>query len=212
MRTIAVDTAVMSPAFVIVLAAALQTAAAPLSAAPAPQPDASVCVACHGAHGEGAAYGVPRLAGQNAQYLSHQLAAFRAGTRTSATMQPIARNLSDAQVAQLADYFSKRSAPLAPAPGPASPALVAAGKKLAESGAGEGAACFSCHAARGQGNGEHFPAIAGQPAAYTVQRIHDFQARAKAKAPQPGTMTAVAATMSESQVAEAAAYLAQLAH
>jgi cytochrome c553 len=189
----------MNLAFLALAAVALQTGA-------------PACVVCHGTHGEGSAtIGAPRLAGQNAEYLGHQLATFKAGTRASTTMQPIAQSLSDAEITRLADYFSKQVAPLAPASGPPSPALVAAGKQLAESGNGDLAACFSCHAARGQGNGAHFPAIAGQPAAYTVERIHAFQARAKAKAPEPGTMTAVAASMSASQVEATAAYLAQLA-
>jgi cytochrome c553 len=38
--------------------------------------DAARGVACHGMHGEGAAGGVPRLAGQNAQYMSHALSMF----------------------------------------------------------------------------------------------------------------------------------------
>jgi cytochrome c553 len=170
-----------------------------------------LCASCHGGHGEGGANGVPRLAGQNADYMGHALSMFKAGTRASAIMQPIARDLSDAEIVRLAEYFSKQRAPLAQAAGAPSPALILAGKRLAEAGAGNQAACFSCHGAQGAGNGARFPGIAGQPAQFVIDRLHEFQARARANTPQAGTMTAVAATMDDQQIAEAAAYLSQLA-
>ena len=170
----------------------------------------ALCVTCHGSQGEGGANGVPRLAGQNADYLSHALSMFKAGTRASAIMQPIARNLDDAEIPRLADYFSKQRAPLAPAGDSPPRELVLAGQRLAEGGTGNVAACFSCHAAEGAGNGARFPAIAGQPAQFVINRLHEFQARARKSTPQPGTMTAVAATLDEQQIREAAAYLSGL--
>jgi len=172
--------------------------------------DAALCITCHGVHGEGAATGAPRLAGQNAPYMSHALSMFKARTRASPIMQPIAQSLSDAQMSELANYFSKQNAPLADAHSAASPQLLQAGKQLAEAGATNVAACFSCHGKQGNGNGARFPSIAGQPAQFVIDRLHEFQARARAKAPQPGTMTAVAATLDEQQIAATAAYLARL--
>jgi cytochrome c553 len=175
---------------------------------PAAQIAASKCSACHGIHGEGAATGVPRLAGQNADYMNHALAMFKAGTRASAIMQPIARNLSDPQIRQLADYFSMQRTPrLATS---TATELVLAGQQLAEKGAANVQACFSCHGAQGQGNGARFPSIAAEPAEFVIARLHEFQARAQGKTPQPGTMTAVAATLNDRQVEAAAAYLSQL--
>jgi cytochrome c553 len=179
-------------------------------AAASTQQEAAACVACHGMHGEGAASGVPRLAGQNADYMSHALAMFKDGTRASAIMQPIARTLDDTQIRRLADYFSKQEAPLAHTAASASPQLVLAGKQLADMGAPNVAACFSCHGAQGKGNGARFPAIASQPAQFVIDRLHRFQERAREKAPDPGTMTAVSTTLNERQIEEAAAYLSQL--
>jgi cytochrome c553 len=174
------------------------------------QPDTSVCVACHGIHGEGAANGVPRLAGQNADYMNHALSMFKDGTRASAIMQPIARTLDDAEIRRLADYFSNQAAPIAEPPAPASLQLAIAGKQLAEVGAPNVAACFSCHGAQGKGVGARFPGIASQPAQFTIDRLHEFQERARGKTPDPGTMTAVSTTLNEEQVEEAAAYLSRL--
>ena len=187
-------------------AAAIAVAAAGVfltssTAAPAAaQGGAPLCAACHGTHGEGAASGVPRLAGQNVDYLSHALATFKAGTRASTVMQPVAQNLSDAEMRRLADYFSRQNAPLADAAASPSPQTVLAGRQLAETGAANVAACFSCHAEQGKGNGARFPRIAGQPAQFVISRLHEFQARARGKTPEPGTMTAVAATLDERQI------------
>jgi cytochrome c553 len=174
--------------------------------APAPQ-ESSMCIACHGMHGEGGA-SVPRLAGQDADYINHALSMFKGGTRASAIMQPIARSLDDVQIRELADYFSRQDPPLAAAS--ASPQLVVAGKQLAEAGASNVAACFSCHGAQGKGNGARFPRIAGQPAQFVIDRLHEFQQRAREKAPAPGSMTAVSTTLNEQQIKETAAYLSQL--
>jgi cytochrome c553 len=177
---------------------------------PAAPAAVSVCAACHGMHGEGAAGGVPRLAGQNADYMAHALSMFKAGTRASAIMQPIARNLSDMEIRQVADYYSQQSAPLVAVGASASSNLVLAGKQLAEMGTADVAACFSCHAAQGKGNGARFPRIAAEPAQFVVNRLREFQARAQGKTPGAGTMTAVAARMDDKQIEAAAAYLSQL--
>ena len=191
----------------IAILAAFPISARVANAAPAALP---TCVACHGMHGEGATTGIPRLAGQNVDYLSHALSMFKAGTRASAVMQPIAGTLGDPEIRALADYFSKQSAPPVDATVATPAQLALAGKRLAEKGAGSVPACFGCHAARGVGNGARFPSITGQPAQFVVDRLHEFQARARAKAPAPGTMTAVAAMLDETQIEAAAAYLSKL--
>ena len=184
---------------------------APAQADTPQQDGAPACVVCHGMHGEGATNGVPRLAGQNSDYMSHALSMFKAGTRASAIMQPIARNLTESEILQLAGYFSKQIAPLADVSTSVPPQMMLPGKELAELGAANVAACFSCHAAQGKGNGARFPRIAGQPAQFVIDRLHEFQARARGKTPEPGTMTSVAATMNDRQIEAAAAYLSQLA-
>jgi cytochrome c553 len=188
-----------------------QSAAA--TAQPGPPSDIVSCTACHGDNGEGNSSGVPRLAGQDAEYLGHALSLFKAGQRAGTVMPSIARGLDDASILRLAGEFSKMRAPSVDATGaPSSKASVKAlaGQRLAQIGAPGTPACFSCHAAKGLGNGARFPAIAGQPYQFVVNRLQEFQARARKEAPQPGTMTAISATMNEQQIEEAAAYLSQL--
>jgi cytochrome c553 len=178
------------------------------ASASAKGPSITTCVACHGALGAGSEAGVPRLAGNDPDYLAHALSMFKAGTRASAPMQAVAQTLSNSDMHALAVFFSNQHPPLVQASPPPLPTLVMAGKQLAETGAGRSVqACFSCHAAGGKGNGVRFPSIAGEPAAFTIARLHEFQARAKAAPVKPGTMTAVAATLDDTQIEQVAAYL-----
>ena len=68
---------------------------------------AATCAQCHGTAGhavEGAA--VPGLAGLPAGYLVEQMKAFKNGARLATVMPQIAKGYSDAQIEQLAAYFS----------------------------------------------------------------------------------------------------------
>jgi cytochrome c553 len=67
---------------------------------------ASTCVACHGPAGISANPMWPNLAGQKDAYLAKQMKAFRDGTRSDPVMSPMAKPLSDADIANLAAYFS----------------------------------------------------------------------------------------------------------
>jgi cytochrome c553 len=66
----------------------------------------SACVACHGPAGISANPLWPNLAGQKAPYMIKQLRAFRDGTRTDPMMSPMAKPLSDKDIADLAAYYA----------------------------------------------------------------------------------------------------------
>ena len=67
---------------------------------------AATCIACHGANGISQIPMYPNLAGQKEQYLVLQLKAFRDGTRKNMVMAPMAANLSDDDIADLAAYYA----------------------------------------------------------------------------------------------------------
>jgi len=67
---------------------------------------AAMCAGCHGANGISSNNMWPNLAGQKEAYLVKQLKAFRDGTRKDPTMSSMAKPLSDADIANLAAYFS----------------------------------------------------------------------------------------------------------
>ncbi len=67
---------------------------------------AATCVACHGANGISASPTWPTLAGQHEDYIVHALKQYRSGERENPVMYPIASALTDADIKQLAAYYS----------------------------------------------------------------------------------------------------------
>lgn len=65
-----------------------------------------VCVACHGAAGIASSEDIPSIAGQNEAYLYESLKNFNEGNRPSPQMRGIARELSDAELRELARHFA----------------------------------------------------------------------------------------------------------
>ena len=69
---------------------------------------------CHGALGISVTPDAPHLAGQPAIYLAAQLRAYRSGARKHEVMAVMAKPLSDADIADLAAWYSsirRRSTP-----------------------------------------------------------------------------------------------------
>lgn len=67
---------------------------------------AASCAGCHGAAGVSSNPIWPNLAGQKDAYLVKQMKAFRDGTRSDPMMSPMAKPLSDADIDNLAAYYS----------------------------------------------------------------------------------------------------------
>lgn len=67
------------------------------------------CAVCHGATGITSNPAWPKLAGQKPAYLVNALKAFRGGLRKDPTMGGVVRGLSDADIDNLAAYFSAQS-------------------------------------------------------------------------------------------------------
>ena len=67
---------------------------------------AATCAACHGMDGISKMPIYPNLKGQKEAYIVKQLKAFKDGTRKDPTMNAMAKPLSDADMANVAAYFS----------------------------------------------------------------------------------------------------------
>src|ERR1700712_4434305 len=67
---------------------------------------AQMCAVCHGPVGVAVAPDAPNLAGQPAVYIAGQLKAFRDGTRKHEIMSLMAKPLTDADIANLAAWYS----------------------------------------------------------------------------------------------------------
>lgn len=72
--------------------------------AAAGQKKARGCASCHGLHGKGH---IP-LAGKSAGYLAEQLRAYRSLMRADETMNAIAKELNDQDIADLAAYYASQ--------------------------------------------------------------------------------------------------------
>jgi len=65
------------------------------------------CAACHGADGIAKSADVPHLAGQHELYLFNQIKAFRSGRRQHEEMRYMSRQLSDAEMREIARYYAR---------------------------------------------------------------------------------------------------------
>ena len=68
---------------------------------------AATCASCHGTNGQAAEGSVlPSLSGTPRAHMIAQMAAFKSGTRSATVMHQLSKGYTDAQIAQLADYFA----------------------------------------------------------------------------------------------------------
>jgi len=162
---------------------------------------AQTCIVCHGPGGNSTDPAVPSLAGQPAQFISMQLFLFRQGDRKDPQMSPIAAGLSNADMNELAAYFTKQR-PAAPSHKSARE-NTAAGRRLAEQ-----YHCVQCHGPALLGL-QHIPRLAGQQFAYLRTQLRGF--KAKTRADFDGNMTSAAELLSEKDIEILADYLSGLA-
>jgi len=97
----------------LITSLALFGAATAAQAGPVAKPEKLVtCAACHGENGVSATPTYPTLAGQYSNYIEHALHAYQTGERKNAIMGAQAANLSQADIKQLAAWFSQQPGPL----------------------------------------------------------------------------------------------------
>ncbi|TYK66545.1 c-type cytochrome [Colwellia echini] len=187
---------------------------------------AAVCSACHGPTGVSASGMFPNLAGQNDAYIIKQLTDFKSGARNDAMMAPMAANLSDEDMADLAAHFSSLpnvNEQAAASSGPAestgstvaaSPAgnveIVSSTPAAAiyqgdvAAGKSKSAACAACHGADGNSLAPIYPVLAGQSANYLAKQLEDFKSGDR----KDPVMAGMVAGLSPEDMHDLAAYFA----
>jgi len=171
------------------------------------------CKTCHGFSGQGyrGFYPMPRLAGQQSDYIENQLQAFIERRRQNPVMFNVAHVLNPAMVKGLAAYFgSLNPKPLGGAP----KELVAAGKKIYEEGGptSDVPPCASCHGPEAKGEGV-FPRLAGQLHDYIMRKLVNWDKERGQDLKNPDTsaiMEPIAHSLTEQRIAAVAAYLSNL--
>ena len=160
------------------------------------------CFTCHGLNGEGEG-ATPRIAGTEAGYLLKQLNDYAHAARADDVMAPIARRLTDGDRGAVASYYAGRLR-RDRASTTTAPNIYAHGSR--ERGV---RACASCHGAAGEGRGLAFPAIAGQPRAYTIEQLRRFKRSVRRNDPRD-VMGRAARPLSEAEIEAIAIYLERL--
>jgi cytochrome c553 len=162
---------------------------------------AQVCEACHGPAGNSANPVVPSLASQPAQFIATELFQFREANRKDPQMTPLAANLSNADMNDLAAYLSVQKA--APPAHKTDPANAAAAPALARQ-----FNCVQCHGPALLGQ-QHIPRLAGQQLEYLRAQLHAFKAQTRSDI--DGTMTSAVQGLTDKDIDVLVDYLAGLA-
>jgi cytochrome c553 len=171
------------------------------------------CKTCHGVSGQGfrGSFPMPRLAGQQPEYLENQLQAFIDRRRTNPVMFNVAHVLTPSMQKDLAQHFKD----LKPKPlGGAPKEIVAEGRKIYEEGIpkAEVPPCASCHGPDAKG-ADAFPRLAGQLHDYMFRKLTNWdkeRGQDKAKPDTSAIMGPIAHNLSEAQIKAVAAYLSFL--
>ena len=170
----------------------------------------AMCMGCHNIRGYQASFPevhhVPMIAGQNAKYIAAALTAYRQGDRKHPTMRAIAGSLTDQDIADISDFYSKLAGTtqlpeqLAKQPDAQVDALL---KK---------ANCVSCHGANlSKPIDPSYPKIAGQHADYLFVALKAYKAENNPAVGRSNPiMGAMAKQFSNAELKELANYVGSL--
>jgi cytochrome c553 len=169
-----------------------------------------LCATCHSLDGISAMARFPKLAGQRAAYIVKQVRDFRDGRRSNdgGQMQASASDIDDDDLARAAAYFAS----LPPPPPDGSPATnqVESDRAAALYRDGDAAVgipgCGSCHEDAGSGRPQG-PFLTAQHAAYLAKQLQDWRAGTRTNDAH-GEMSAIAAMLSDQDIASLAIFLA----
>jgi cytochrome c553 len=171
------------------------------------------CQDCHGQSGQGyrGFFPIPRLAGQQIEYLENQLRAFVERRRPNPIMSNVAHVLSPDMITALATKFRDfNPKPLGGGPKD----LVAKGERIFQDGVPDAnvAACAACHGPKALGY-EQIPRLAGQLYPYIIKELTNWSKERGQNSAKPDTsfiMAPIAHSLTRSQVDAVAAYLSDL--
>ena len=161
---------------------------------------AQTCTGCHGPGGNSAIPTIPSLSGQPKQFIVSALFQFREGKRVNAQMSPVVAGLSNADLNDLAAYFSAQTIVVAPAS--ASSSNVVAGMQLSVQNN-----CVACHTANLMGQ-QHIPRIAGLHKDYLRAQLLSFKASKRGE--MDGVMTSASQALTVQDIDILADYISEL--
>jgi len=215
-RHVSAQATICSAIFAFVLLGAAYAKDSDTAAVPESDLKAKIayCENCHGVSARGfhGFYPIPRLAGQQSEYLENQLQAFIEHRRTNNIMFNVSHVLSPPMLDALAQNFHSLNPKPLVTPAPAD--LVLAGKKIYEGGIEKSdvPACAGCHGPDAKGQGQ-FPRLAGQLSDYIFSKLTNWEKERGQSPTNPDSsaiMAPIAHNLTEQQIKAVAAYLNQL--
>lgn len=168
----------------------------------------AVCAGCHGADGKAIAPDYPNLAGQHASYMATQLTDFRDGGRKNALMSPMAINLSDTDILNLAAFYAAMPA----IEGVSTEENLQHGKDIYRGGISSAGvpACSGCHGPSGLGNmAAAYPALGGQNTEYTAVQLRSFRSSERHNDPSE-MMRSLTLRLTDGEIAAVSNYITGL--
>jgi cytochrome c553 len=152
---------------------------------------ATACAGCHGEQGVSATAATPSLAGQDAQYLTAALRAYKDGTRNDETMKALAAPLGESAMKNLAAYYAGQKPQ---APNVRKPLTT---QEWVER-------CERCHGPNGNSTNPRLPALAGQHVEYLTKVLNAYRTGAR----KSSEMAAMSGGLTENDIDNLAAYFA----
>jgi cytochrome c553 len=184
--------------------------AAPVGGAKSIEARIAMCMGCHNIKGYQASFPevhkVPMIAGQSAKYIASALNAYRSGDRKHPTMRAIAGSLSDQDINDVADYYSKLGGETKLPDQPAKQPDAQVAQLLQK------AACVSCHGSNfSKPIDPSYPRIAGQHADYLFVALKAYKAENNpAVGRNNAVMGAIAKQFSPAELKALAQYVGSL--
>ncbi len=169
------------------------------------------CQTCHGLSAEGyrGYFVMPRLAGQQPEYIENQLRAFNERRRLNPIMVNVTHGLTPDMTRALAEHFkSLNPPPVGGAPG----GSLALGRSIFETGLPEAnvPACSACHGPDGKGQGQ-IPRLAGQLYWYTEKTLTNWgRERGQGAKDISAIMSPTSHNLTASQISAISAYVSNL--
>lgn len=164
------------------------------------------CFVCHGISGESSSPLYPRLAGQNAEYITKQLGQFKSGVRKSDTMQPQVLEINEETMKAIGAYYEAKTAHNNDT---INVKITGVGQYIFNEGNSYSGvpACSACHGANGHGTAQ-LPRLAGQRSVYTVSQLKNFNKRIRTNDNE--VMHSIASKLTELEMYAVAEYIASL--
>lgn len=161
---------------------------------------AYTCSGCHGIvdyNNVYPTYHVPRIGGQNQEYVSIALKAFRSGERKHSNMNLQAEGLTDQDIDDIAVYLA----------GQTKEEAVASTGNGASAGQSKSATCQACHGSTGTSTQPIYPNLGGQHQNYLSKTLYAFRDGSRANA----IMSGFAGALSDADIEDIASWYASQA-